>query len=152
MATNLVSLVAQFLTPDVISRIASALGLDRNNVQTAIAAAVPALLAAFTGAATKPGGAQGLVDAVKQQSSLLDGFSSMIGAGQSSGQSSLADKGATLLSSVIGGQDQSALAGAVSKFAGIGQNKGGSLLAMLTPLVMGVIGKQFAGRNLMPVA
>jgi hypothetical protein len=149
MATNLVSLVEQFLTPDVISRIASALGLDRNNVQSAIAAAVPALLAAFTGAATRPGGAQSLINGIKQQSGLLDGFSNMIGGGgQSSLQSSLADKGATLLSSAIGGQDQSALAGAVAKFAGIGQNKGGSLLAMLTPLVMGVIGKQFAGRNL----
>ena len=31
MATNLVSLVMQFLTPDMIGRIASALGLDRNN-------------------------------------------------------------------------------------------------------------------------
>jgi hypothetical protein len=145
MAANLVSLVAQFLTPDMISRIASALGLDRNNVQTAITAAVPALLAAFTGAAGRPGGAQNLVDAIKQQSGLLDGFANMTGA---AGPSSLADKGASLLASAIGGQDQSALAGAVSKFAGIGQNKGGSLLAMLTPVVMGIIGRQFASRSL----
>jgi hypothetical protein len=34
MAINLVSLVMQFLTPDMIGRIASALGLDRNNTQT----------------------------------------------------------------------------------------------------------------------
>jgi hypothetical protein len=51
----------QFLTPDMIGRIAAALGLDRNMVQSAIGAAVPALLAAFTGAAAKPGGAQNLV-------------------------------------------------------------------------------------------
>ena len=44
MAINLVSLVMQFLTPDMIGRIASALGLDRNNTQTAIGAAVPGLL------------------------------------------------------------------------------------------------------------
>ena len=41
MATNLVSLIMQFLTPDMIGRIASALGLDRTNTQTAIGAAVP---------------------------------------------------------------------------------------------------------------
>jgi hypothetical protein len=41
MATNLVSLIMQFLTPDMIGPIASALGLDRNNTQTAIGAVVP---------------------------------------------------------------------------------------------------------------
>ena len=46
MATNLVSLVMQFLTPDMVGRIATALGLDRNKVQSAISGAVPGLLAA----------------------------------------------------------------------------------------------------------
>jgi hypothetical protein len=48
MAINLVSLIMQFLTPDMIGRIASALGLDRNNTQTAIGAAVPGLLAGLS--------------------------------------------------------------------------------------------------------
>jgi hypothetical protein len=46
MAANLLSLVMQFLTPDMIGRIAAALGLDRNKVQSAITGAVSALLAA----------------------------------------------------------------------------------------------------------
>ena len=33
MAVNLVSLIMQFLTPDMIGRIASALGLDRTYVR-----------------------------------------------------------------------------------------------------------------------
>src|SRR5262245_5343776 len=139
MATNLVSLVMQFLTPDMIGRIASALGINRNDAQTGIGAAVPALLAAFSGMAAKPGGAQTLTDAVRQQSGVLDGLAGMIGGGS---QSSLLDQGATLLKSVLGGQDQAALAGAVSKFAGVGQGAGSSLLAMLAPVVMGAIGKQ----------
>jgi hypothetical protein len=145
MSANLVSLVMQFLTPDMISRIAAALGLDRNNAQTAIGAAVPALLAGFTGASAKPGGAQNLVDAIRQQSGVLDGFANTI---SGSGRSSLLDQGATLLRSLLGSQDQSALAGAVSKFAGVDQNTGNSLLAMLAPLIMAVIGKQIGGRNL----
>jgi len=44
-ATNLVSLVMQFLTPEMIGRVGTALGLDRNLVQSAIGAAVPGLLA-----------------------------------------------------------------------------------------------------------
>ena len=60
MATNLVSYAMQFLTPDLIARIAAALGLDRNGTQSAVTAAVPALLAAFSGTAATPGGARGL--------------------------------------------------------------------------------------------
>jgi hypothetical protein len=38
MAMNLVSLIMKFLTPNMIGRIASALGLDRNTTSSAIEA------------------------------------------------------------------------------------------------------------------
>src|SRR3974377_1607928 len=124
MATNnLVSLVMQFLTPDLIGRIASALGLDRMNTQTAIGAAVPALLAGFSNIAGQYGGAQKLADAVKQQSGVLGNFASMLGAG---GQTSFIEKGSQMLASLLGGQDQNALAGAVAKFAGLPPGAAGS--------------------------
>jgi hypothetical protein len=145
MATNLVSLIMQFLTPEIIARIAATLGLGRTETQTGISAAVPALLAAFSGVADKPGGSQTLVDAIKTQSGTLDSFMNMVGGGS---PSSLAEKGTSLLSSLIGSQDQSALAGAVGKFAGIGQSKGSSLIGMLAPVLMGVIGKQIGLRSL----
>ena len=147
MAVNLVSLIMQFLTPDMIGRIASALGLDRTNAQTAIGAAVPGLLAGLSGVAAQPGGAQKLVDAVRQQTSALGSFAKMVGA---SGQSSLIEKGSQMLSSLLGGRDQTALAGAVGKYAGLGQNASGSLLGMLAPIVMGTIGQEQGTRSLMP--
>src|SRR6516162_342240 len=147
MATNLVSLIMQFLTPDMIGRIASALGLDRTNTRTAIGAAVPGLLAGLCGVATQPGGAQKLVEAARQQTGALGGFANMIGA---SGQSSLIEKGSQILSSLLGGRDQTALAGAVGKYAGLGQSASGSLLGMLAPIVMGTIGRSKARVPLMP--
>ena len=42
MATNLVSLAMRFLTPDMVGRIATSLGFDRNKVQSAISGAVAA--------------------------------------------------------------------------------------------------------------
>jgi uncharacterized protein DUF937 len=143
MATNLVSYIMQFLTPDLIGRIAAALGLDRNDAQTGIAAAVPALLAALGGVAAKPGGAQSLVDTIKQQSGVVDSFGSMVGTGN---PSSFVDKGSSLLMSLLGSHDQSALAGAIGSFAGVGHSGGSSLLGMLAPLVMGLIGKQVGPR------
>jgi hypothetical protein len=146
MATNLVSLVMQFLTPDMVGRIATALGFDNDKVQSAISGAVPAVLAAFNDVATQPGGAQNLADAARQQTGSLENFASMLGAG---GQSSLLDKGSQLLSSLVGGRDQNALIGAISKFTGLGQGASGSLLAILAPIVVGTIGQhQSAARAL----
>src|SRR5215471_5524140 len=144
MATNFVSYVMQFLTPDMIGRIAGALGLNRSDAQSGVTAVVPALLAAFSGLADKPGGAQTLVNTIKQQSGVLDNLGSMI---SGSNQSSFIERGSSLLTSLLGTQDQSALSAAVARFAGIGQNKASSLLGMLTPVVMGLIGKQIGARG-----
>jgi hypothetical protein len=144
MATNLVSYMMQFLTPDMIGRIAGALGLNRNDAQSGVSAVVPALLAAFGGLADKPGGAQSLVNTVKQQSGVLDNFASMIGGNN---LSSFIERGSSLLTSLLGSHDQSALTGAVARFAGLGQNKASSLLGMLTPVVMGLIGRQIGTRG-----
>src|SRR5262245_6749896 len=139
MATNLVSYIMQFLTPDLIGRIATALGLGRNDAQAGVSAAVPALLAAISGVAAKPGGAQNLVDTIKQQSGVLDNFAGVIGGGK---QPAFIEKGSSLLTSLLGSHDQSALVGAIGKSAGLGQDGARSMLGMLTPVVMGLIGKQ----------
>jgi hypothetical protein len=144
MATNLVSYMMQFLTPDMIGRIAGALGLNRNDAQSGVSAVVPALLAAFGGLADKPGGAQSLVNTIKQQSGVLDNFASMIGGNN---QSSFIERGSSLLTSLLGSHDQAALTGAIARFAGLGQNKASSLLGMLTPVVMGLIGRQIGTRG-----
>jgi Bacterial protein of unknown function (DUF937) len=148
MAANLVSLVMQFLTPDMIGRIAAALGLDHNKVQSAITSAVPALLAAFNNTATQPGGAQKLADAAKQQASALGNFANTLASG---GESSLLQKGSQMLSSLVGSQNQNALTDAIAKFTGLGQNASGSLLGMLAPIVMGTIA-QHQGTTRVPDA
>jgi hypothetical protein len=144
MATNLVSYVMQFLTPDMIGRIAGALGLSRSDTQAGVGAVVPALLGALSGLAEKPGGPQSLVNTIKQQSGVVDTFATMIGGNN---QSSFIERGSSLLTSLLGGHDQAALTGAVARFAGLGQNKASSLLGMLTPVVMGLIGKQIGTRG-----
>jgi Bacterial protein of unknown function (DUF937) len=136
MATNLVSLVMQFLTPDMIGRIATALGFDRNKVQSAFDAAVPAILATFNDVSTQPGGAQKLADTARQQVGSLGNFASVLAAG---GQSSFLEKGSQMLSSLVGGQTQNVLTDVISRFTGLGQSRSGSLLGMLAPVVMGTV-------------
>ena len=145
MATNLVSLIMNFLTPDMIGRLASTLGLDRNDTSSALEAGVPGLLAALTGVANRPGGPQRLADAAKQEVGTLDKFTSMLGA---TGQNSLVDRGSRMLGSLLGDRDQAALASAVGKYSGVGTAAGTSLLAGLGPLVMGAIAQQQGPRGL----
>jgi len=139
MATNLVSAVMQFLTPDVIAKIASVLGLDRNVAQKAIAGAIPALLASLADLASTPNGARQLTNTLTQQSSSLDSFKDFTG---SASANSLAESGSNMLSGLLGGRTLDAMAQTIGKFAGIGEETTKSMLGMLGPMVLGVLGQQ----------
>ena len=145
MPTNLVTLVTENLTPDMIGRIASALGLGRNGTSSAIEAGVPTLLAAFAGVATNPGGPQKLADAAKQETGTLDKLAGMFG---TTGQTSITGRGSQILTSLLGDRDQTAIANAVGKYSGLGSAAGGSVLSALAPVVMGAIAKQQGPRAL----
>ncbi len=145
MAINLVSIVMQFLTPDMIGRIASMLGLDRNTAQSAVGAAVPALMAGLANTAAQPGGGQRLAEAATQQSGALDSFSRVLGGAD---QTSFIERGSQMLTSLFGGREQGALTAALARFTGLDQSSVGSLLGMLAPVVMGTVAQQTAGRGL----
>ena len=57
MSTNLVSTITQVLSSNFVSRVSSSLGLDGAQVEKALQAGGPALLAALTSLVSKPGGA-----------------------------------------------------------------------------------------------
>ena len=139
MATNLVSVVMQFLTPDMIAKIASALGLDRNVTQKAITGAIPALLASFADVASSPNGARQLTNTLTQQSGSLESLENLIGG---SGQNSLAETGSSMLSGLFGGGTLDTMAQTIGKFAGIGEGTSKSMLGMLGPVVLGALGQQ----------
>lgn len=142
MAGNLVSYILQILTPEMIGRIATALGLDSSKAQGVVSAAVPAILAGLGGVAAQPGGAQKIADAAQQQSGSLGNLAGMLAAG---GPDTLARSGSQIMSSLFGAKDGGALANAIGKFAGIDQNKSGSLLQTLAPLVMGGLAQNSGG-------
>lgn len=139
MASNLVSSIMQLLTPDLIGRLAGALGLDAAKTQRAIAAAVPALLAGLGGIAAQSGGAQKIADAARQQGGALGSLAGML---TPNGQTSLGQTGSQILSSLFGAGDGGALANAVGSYAGLDKNASSSLLGMLAPIVMGGVAQQ----------
>ena len=140
MATNLVSTITQVLSSNFVSRVASSLGLDGAQVEKALQAGTPALLAALTSLVSKPAGAAVLNGAVaQQQPGVLTSLANMIGG---SGQKALIDTGASTLTSLLGGTTMSALTNAVGQYAGIGEAGSKSIMGVLGPVVMGVLGQQ----------
>jgi len=140
MAANLVSVVTQFLTPDIIAKIAAALGLDRTVAQKAIGGAVPALLAGLADVASTPNGARQLTNTLaQQQPGSLESLKSLIG---SSGQNNLAETGSSMLSGLFGGGALDTMAQSIGKFAGVDGGSSKSLLSMLGSVVLGALGQQ----------
>ena len=132
---NIVSTAMTYLTPMIVNKIASSLGVNNALVNTAIGAILPTILAAFAGKAATPAGASALASTLSQQDpNLLSSFAGMLGG---AGQNTLISKGSSALSGLLGGQATSALAGAVGKFAGVDSSASSNLIGMLAPLVMG---------------
>ena len=146
MSINLVSLVSQYLTPELIGRISTALGVDRTLLGKAATALAPALLRVLAGVASTPAGAQRLAGAVeKQDPGILDSLESAIGG---PGHESFVKEGISALDSLLGVSTVTALSGAVSKLTGLGESAVSSLAGVLTPAVLGTLQKEQAAQGL----
>jgi hypothetical protein len=138
MATDLIASIQRFLTPELIGRMADGLGYDRTTIGKAVAAGVPGILATLAGVASNPDGAQKIANVVRQSSVSLDEIKDSLGSRTE--QKSLADHGASVLSTLLGSGTMKTLSGAISEYAGLGDGAGKSLLGLLVPLVLGVVG------------
>ena len=139
MALNLVSLVSQFLTPQLIGSLARALGINEAVAQKLAAAAIPAILASLGTAAAAPGGAQKVSDAVSMSDP--DILTKLAGA-ISGGNTQFLNEGGKLLSGLLGGGGLSSLTGALSQFSGAPQPATQALLGTITHATVGTIGQQ----------
>lgn len=132
------NLLSAFLTPDIAGKIASAAGLDGAIAQKAVSAAVPTLLSGLADLAGKPGGARQLANAVADQpADVLTNIASRL-----TDSAQLADKGTNVLSSLLGGGALGMLIATLSKFLGASEGSMRTLLGLLTPVIMGVLGRQ----------
>ena len=139
MAINLVSLVSQFLTPQLVGSLARAVGVNEAVAQKFVAAALPALVAALGTAAAAPGGAQKVSDAVSNSD---PDILSKLSAAATGGNAQLLNQGATLLSGILGGSSLSTLVGALSQHTGAPQSAAQPLLGAVAHAVVGTIGQQ----------
>lgn len=144
--------VRKQLGPDTIQQLSGALGADPATTSNAISLALPALLGGLAHNAAKPEGALALNNALDQHDgSILDNLGGalggMFGGGSSAGGGVLGGVGGAILGHIFGGRRDSVEEG-VGKSSGLDAAQVAQLMAMLAPIVMGVLGRMKQSKGL----
>ncbi len=146
MAINLLELATNAISNSISDNISGMIGEGGNATQSAISSGLPAILAGLMSKAQSPGGAQEIFNQLDQHDgSILNNLSdSLFG----SNQSGLLNMGASIANMIFGSR-QSGVLGTLSRLAGFKSSSAAStILNLLGPIVMGLIGKQRAQGNL----
>lgn len=161
--SSLFDQLSQHVTADTISQIANQIGATPGQTKTAVQAAMPMLLGALARNSATPQGAAGILGALERDhdGSLLDNLGGLLG-GMSGGSGGLGeiggmlsgmlggsggsgggmmDMGGAILGHVFGGK-QGNVAATLGKSTGLQSGQILQLLALLAPIVMGVLGRQ----------
>ncbi len=142
MAVNLVELVKGYLTPDIIQKSASFVGESESATQKAMNGIVPTLIAGLANQASTNGGAEKLsriLDTGKYDGSALNNLGSLF-SGDETTQKAIT-QGKDTLSSLFGNKTDG-LVDQIARFAGLRAGSASSLLAMVLPLILSLLGRQ----------
>ncbi len=127
------------LGPAGMAQIAGALGTDESQTQSAVAAALPAIIAGMANNASKPDGAQALSSALGEHSpSIFEALGPLLTGG---------GDGAKILGHVLGDRRQNVEQNLAGQ-SGLNLDVIMKLLPILAPLVMGYLSKEKQDKNL----
>ncbi len=139
MSVNILSTIMNNMSPEMLARIASMLGIDRMVTEKTMNAAVPAILAGIARMSGKPDGARQLSSALSSgQGNLIDSLTSMVGG---SGKQSIASAGSSLLSSLLGAGGMKGITDAISQYSGVEPAQANNLAGAAGLLTMNGLGK-----------
>jgi outer membrane protein OmpA-like peptidoglycan-associated protein len=147
MAINLLELIKEHLSEDVVANFASLIGETPNNLQISLNTALPALLSGLVEKSSDESGAGNLFKVLTD--GIHDGgILSNLGALSRGGEetSKLLAEGKNLLSSLFGDKAGS-ITSLVASAGGITQKSSDSLLGFVTPVVLGLLGKTLKIEN-----
>lgn len=136
--TSILDAVRQQLGPDTIRQMSSTLGADPDATSNAVSLALPALLGGLSRNASQPQGAAALDNALNaHDGSILDNLGGLLGGGGSGGGGGI---GGAILGHIFGNKRETVEQG-VGRSSGLDAAQVAQLMAMLAPIVMGVLGR-----------
>lgn len=144
MSINIVDLVKNYVSNELVSKAGSFLGESEGGVSKAVSGLIPTLLGGLMNKATaSEAGANEVYETSKaaNDGGLLGNLGSLFG------NADILSKGTGLFNGLFGGSSNSII-DAIANFAGIKSSSSGSLISMLLPLITGILGKKAADDNI----
>ena len=144
---SLMDAIKGYLTPDVVHSASTLVGESESSTRQTLNAAVPTVLSGLTSIASTPTGASSLATLIRDGGfgSAVDNVSSLFSGGTAT--SGMLSVGSQLLSKIFGGRS-SAVADLLARSGGVSSASATSLLSLVAPLVMGVLGKRASAQGL----
>ena len=141
---SLTDLVTSRMTPEVMQKLAGLAGISSTNAKRAIDALIPTQLYDLVSMGATEAGANRLLSVLKEHKG-TESFAHVLLGGDA--MQSQAKAGDTLQSAVYG-HDLSRRIGSVASSIGIPQGAASSLMGMIMPTVVGVLGREVRERGL----
>jgi OmpA-OmpF porin, OOP family len=144
---SLVDTVKSYLTPDVVRHASSLVGESESSTSEAMHGAAPALLGGLVNYSSTREGASSLAGIVRdgRYGAVLDNPGSLFGGG--SVTSNMASVGQSLVGKIFGNKGSS-ITDALASSSGVKSSTAGTLMSLLAPLTLGVIGKMGGSQGL----
>lgn len=139
---NLMDFMQGHLSEGMIDQLSQQIGgADKQKTEAAASGIMTTLMGALAKNASTPDGANALSNALDRDhdGSVLDNLMDIM-QGNQQPQNSKAVNGAGILNHVLGNKQNSAV-NMISKMSGLDNNKTGSLMTMLAPVIMASLGK-----------
>jgi heat shock protein HslJ len=141
---SLTDLVASRMTPEVMQKLAGLAGISSTNAKRAIDALIPTQLYDLVSMGATEAGANRLLSLLKEQKG-TESFAHVLLAGDALQSQA---KAGDALQSAIYGNDLSHRIGSVASSIGIPQGAASSLISMIMPTVVGLLGREVRERGL----
>jgi hypothetical protein len=140
---NIVELIKGQLGDDVLGKLGSLIGESEDKTRSAVGAAVPGLLAILAQLASTSGGADKVINSLKQVDPTPDGGFGDILAGPKAPE--VQEKGSSLINILLGSAALPVILKLLSKFSGIAAGSAKGLLGYLMPVILSMLAKQLTG-------
>lgn len=146
MSLNLLDMLKDQVSGPLANQAASFLGEDESVVTSALGGIFPSILGSLIGGASDKSSASGIMDMIGGlDMGMLGNIGDLFGGGASS-VNGLLNSGGGILNTLLGDK-MGGMVDMISKVSGLGSGSTSSLMKMATPFLMGIIGKQVAGKG-----
>lgn len=148
MSLNLLNLLKDQFSDDLISKASGFLGENADKTKSGLMAAIPSLLGGFINKTSEASGASSIFNILSSgnhDGGILNNLGNVFSGGNAS--SGIMSSGNNILSSLFGGK-LDGIANIISTVSGMNKNSSTSMLGLLAPIVMGMIGKQVKSQGI----